>query len=324
MLAELAFSASDLAQTRFVVSPMWEVVASYRTLAADTVPDIHRRWAGQVRPRLGVVPPDGWLARLVPATGHLADFLTPPPDGPFPTLADELAAIRASDRDVLRAEVPHLSGLDPERRALLRDDPGTALGQVVAEVERYWEVALGPYWARIRTVLEADVFHRARQVAEHGAAHLLNDLHDGVRWDNDTLRVVRRHCVLNRTGTGAGLVLAPSVFVWSRVLTLASPAGPPQLAYPARGAGTLWERRATASTEAVAAVIGRSRTTLLTELEAPASTTELASRTGLSAPAVSQHLTALRAAGLVSAHRAGRSVLYARTTTADALLTAPA
>jgi DNA-binding transcriptional ArsR family regulator len=69
-------------------------------------------------------------------------------------------------------------------------------------------------------------------------------------------------------------------------------------------------------------VIGNSRVLLLTELESPASTTDLAGRSGLSAAGVSQHLTALRAAGLVSCHRAGRSVLYARTAVADALLAA--
>ncbi|MFD3681676.1 hypothetical protein [Streptomyces sp. NPDC058613] len=37
---------------------------------------------------------------------------------------------------------------------------------------------------------------------------------------------------------------------------------------------------------------------------------------------MSQHLTALRDAGLVTARRAGRSVLYARTAVAESLLTA--
>nr|WP_282190012.1 hypothetical protein [Streptomyces sp. S1D4-11] len=37
---------------------------------------------------------------------------------------------------------------------------------------------------------------------------------------------------------------------------------------------------------------------------------------------MSQNLTALRDAGLVSAHRAGRSVLYARTSVAETLLAA--
>lgn len=69
-------------------------------------------------------------------------------------------------------------------------------------------------------------------------------------------------------------------------------------------------------------MLGRSRTRLLTELDTPASTTELAHRTGLSPAGVSQYLTALRDAGLVSAHRAGRSVLYARTAAAETLLKA--
>lgn len=113
----------------------------------------------------------------------------------------------------------------------------------------------------------------------------------------------------------------PSVFAWPRVLTRSVVPDPPQLAYPARGIGTLWEPRTPVAGEAVAAVLGRSRTLLLTELDTPASTTVLAQRSGLSAAGVSQHLTALRNAGLVTAHRAGRSVLYARTSVADALLT---
>jgi DNA-binding transcriptional ArsR family regulator len=67
-------------------------------------------------------------------------------------------------------------------------------------------------------------------------------------------------------------------------------------------------------------MLGRTRTILLAELEAPASTTELALRTGISVAGVSPHLTALRDAGMVSAHRSGRSVLYARTAVAESLL----
>nr|WP_285705359.1 helix-turn-helix domain-containing protein [Microtetraspora sp. NBRC 16547] len=70
-------------------------------------------------------------------------------------------------------------------------------------------------------------------------------------------------------------------------------------AYPARGVGTLWEHRPVTRLDAIAAVLGRSRAILLAESEAPASTTELARRTGVSAAGVSQHLTALRDAGIV-------------------------
>jgi len=58
---------------------------------------------------------------------------------------------------------------------------------------------------------------------------------------------------------------------------------------------------------------------MLADLDAPRSTTELSRRLSLSPATTSHHLTALRDAGLVSARREGRSVLYARTGLGDAL-----
>jgi DNA-binding transcriptional ArsR family regulator len=171
-------------------------------------------------------------------------------------------------------------------------------------------------------VLDADVFHRARQVAEHGAARLFNDLHTAVSWRDNALRLGRSKRLPARETAGAGLVLIPSAFTGPGLLTRVATPDPPQLAYPARGLGPLWEPRPATGTGALATVLGRSRTLLLSELDTPASTTELARRTGLSAAGVSQYLTALRDAGLVTAHRAGRSVLYARTGVAESLLTA--
>ncbi|MFB7860969.1 DUF5937 family protein [Streptomyces sp. NPDC056069] len=312
MESELSFSAADLAQTRFAVSPMWEVVTSFRLLRDNVDPPLHRRWAAQVRPRVERAGLDrGLLAKLVPGGTFLADFLTPTPAGPFPTLTGELDAIRAASPGLIRRDAGKLPVEEGE----------IDLDRLCAEIETYWELALAPYWARIRGLLEADVFHRARQVAEHGSARVLGELHETVRWDDGTLKLVRRSCSLTRDKAGSGLLLIPSAFAWPKVLTRSVAPDPPQLAYPARGIGNLWEPRITGSaTEAVAAVIGRSRALLLTELDTPASTTRLAATAGLSAAAVSQHLIALKHAGLVSAHRSGRSVLYARTAVADALL----
>ncbi|MFB6838770.1 DUF5937 family protein [Streptomyces sp. NPDC056361] len=326
MESGLSFSAADLAQTRFAVSPMWEVVTSYRILVRqpDTAP--HRRWVAQVRPRIARAGLDrGWLDALIPGHGYLADFLTPTPAGPFPTLESELDAIRRTPAAQVRHDLDMLAReengpRENPRSRVLREAPGDALGRIADEIESYWEIALAPYWARIQKVLEADVFHRARQVAEHGSARVLSELHETVRWDDGTLRLVRRHCSLTRNQAGSGLLLIPSVFAWPRVLTRSVHPDPPQLAYPARGIGTVWEPRTTGATDAVAAVLGRSRTLLLTELDTPSSTTQLATHCGLSAAGVSQHLIALRNAGLVTAHRSGRSVLYARTAVADQLL----
>ncbi|RSS44449.1 DUF5937 family protein [Streptomyces sp. WAC08241] len=320
---ELSFSAADLAQTRFAVSPLWEVVTSFRVLAQRSVSAPHQRWAAQVRPRIVRAGLDrGRLAALVPADGYLADFLNPTPAGPFPTLGAELDAIRRTPAEQVREDLRKLAAErgDGGRLQSLHDDPEAVLPKVTDEIETYWELALAPYWARVQKVLEADVFHRARQVAEHGTARVLSELHETVRWDAGTLRLVRRHCALTRGQAESGLLLVPSVFAWPRVLTRSVHPDPPQLAYPARGFGAVWEPRTTAATDAVAAVLGRSRTLLLAALDTPASTTQLATHSGLSAAGVSQHLTALRNAGLVTSHRSGRSVLYARTSVADQLL----
>jgi DNA-binding transcriptional ArsR family regulator len=320
VLSELTFAADDLALTRFAISPMMEVVTSFRLVTADVTHPVHRGWLDQVRPRVAAARlGSGFLSELVPQTGYLADFLTPPPGEQAPTIETELAAIRATPADDVRADVDKLGATGPRGHAL-RANPDVQLGRVVEEIETYWQVVLAPYWARIRVALEADVFHRARQVAEFGAAHLFNDLHATLSWDDNTLRMIRRHCGLVRESTGRGLLLIPSAFTGC-VLTWSRRPHPPELVYPARGVGTLWEHRPVPRGDAIAAVLGRSRAMLLTELEGPASTTELARRTGISAAAVSQHLTTLRDAGMVSAHRAGRSVLYARTAVAESLLT---
>ncbi|MDJ0345663.1 DUF5937 family protein [Streptomyces sp. H10-C2] len=326
MLAELVFSAADLAQMRFAVSPMWEVAPSFRLLTSGSAHPVHRSWVEQVRPRMAAAGLDrGWLAELIPPSGYVPDFLNPAPSGPGPTLAVELAGILSAPVDRVRRDLDHLrrhQGRLGRRLRSLYAEPQARLVQVAEEIEAYWELALAPYWARIRAVLDADVFYRARQVAEHGAGHLFNDLHTSVSWDDNALQLVRRKQPLSRMTAGAGLLLVPSAFTGPGLRTRVTPPDPPQLAYPARGVGSLWEARPTTRTDAIAGVLGRSRTLLLTELETPASTTELAHRTGISAPGVSQHLTALRAAGLVSAHRAGRSVLYARTSVADSVLAA--
>jgi DNA-binding transcriptional ArsR family regulator len=326
-MAELAFSTSDLAQMRFAVSPMWEVVTSFRLLstrgwdlprpgAADSPAKhpVHRRWIEQVRPRMMAAGLDrGWLAELIPPSGYLPDFFNPAPAGPAPTLEVELADILAASDEQVRKDLDHLKnhqdGSAPRLKTLYAD-PEACLPRVAEEIKTYWELALAPYWARIRVVLDADVFHRARQVAEYGAARLFSDLHNSVSWDDNALR---------RKTAGAGLVLIPSAFAGPGVFTRVRKPQPPQLAYPARGVGSLWDTRTVTATSAIAAVLGRSRTLLLTELDAPASTSELAQRTGISAAGVSQHLTALRDAGLASAHRTGRAVLYARTAPAELL-----
>lgn len=323
-MLELALSPADLARVRFAVSPLWEVVASVRVLKTASPDPLHLRWTTAVRQRLHDAGLD-WevLSALVPVpTRVIPDFLSPPPATPEPELERELHTLRATPADDVRRILEEMPGPRPPVLESLHADPPAGLDGLARTIADYWELALAPYWPRMRKVLDGDVLYRARRVAEGGTQQLFDDLGPQVTWDGDTLHVVNQHFSRAVTLDGRGLLLVPSIFVWPRVFAKLDRPWQPTLRYPPRGVATLWERDRADGPAALAGVLGRSRTLLLTELAGPASTSDLATRTRLSASGVSQHLTALRAAGLVRAHRAGRRVLYERTETAEALLAA--
>ena len=70
----------------------------------------------------------------------------------------------------------------------------------------------------------------------------------------------------------------------------------------------------------LAALIGRTRTSLLESLADPRTTSELARRIGVSAASVSQHTAVLREARLITTSRAGKAVVHTLTPLGNALL----
>lgn len=322
-MLELAFSTEDVMRIRFAFSPLWETVVSVRALRQPARWALHLPWVRRARAALdeaGVDP--GPLLDLVPApTRYIPDFLTPPPTTPMPDFAAELAAMRATGAEQVRTDLGRMPGGGPFA-VRLAADPAAGLAELADVVEAYWRVALEPYWPRIRGLLEGEIAYRARRYADGGAYLLFDDLHKEVSWADGRLYVRHKHWHDSRSLDGAGLVLVPSVFSWPSVYSISQRPWQPTLLYPPRGVATVWESGTAAGPEALAGVLGRARAALLAELTAPASTTELSRRTGLTAGAVSQQLALLRSAGLVVPHRAGRSVLYARTGIADALLSA--
>ncbi|MDG4861126.1 winged helix-turn-helix domain-containing protein [Streptomyces sp. T-3] len=317
-MLELEFTAEDMARTRFAISPLWEVVAGLRVLLGADEQGLHRRWAEPVRARIAAAKLDLTpLAALVPPPSpSIPGFLCPPPTTPWPSLDVELTILRRTPRELLRALSPYARpGVD----AIL-EDPDRRLGELADLIEAYWEIAMAPYWPRILTLLEGDILYRARRFAEGGTRLLFDDLDPQLGWASGRLRIDHRHLRGVRTLAGRGLLLAPSAFVWPRIFSTTDAAYQPALRYSPRGIGTLWEASPSPASQALAGVLGRSRARLLAELSAPTTTTDLSRRTGLTPGGVSQHLTALRAGGLVTAHRAGRVVLYARTRVAEELL----
>jgi DNA-binding transcriptional ArsR family regulator len=322
MVLTLDFSADDLARTHFACSPLWETVESLRVRQDPAAAVVHGPWIAASARRLDGFAVEELLA-LVPPNGYIPDFLTPPPDDAFPSMQTELEHLRATPPERVRADVARrFAGgpLPPLARPYL-EHPAHALDRVAALLEEYWERALEPEWPRIRALLEREVTERARQQALEGTGSLLADLHPAITWRSCRLCVRGRHQGRVRLG-GRGLTVIPNVFVWPLACSMVADPWPPALVYPPRGVGTLWAPKTGDGQEALDALLGRTRASVLRALDAPCSTTELARRMDLTPGAVSLHLTVMHEAGLLIRQRDGRSVLYRPSTIGEALLAA--
>src|SRR5512133_138140 len=287
----LRFGPAALAHVRFAISPLVEVRRSRRLLDDPGAGALHLPWVVETRKLTADL--DLSLLRALDPTGvYTPDFVSPPPDTPLAELEDELAVVAATPPEQARAEVQRSYRRKPRLPDVLERfvaDPAAGLAEVVALLRVYWERTLAPHWPRVRTLLEGDVLHRARQMADGGADRLFADVDPTVSWADG-------------------------------VLLVTDPRWQPTLVYPARGVGTLWEADRPPVPDALGALLGKVRAAVLLALDRPRSTTDLARSLGVSAGGVSQHLGILRAAGLVHGHRVGRVVLYLRSPAGDGLV----
>jgi DNA-binding MarR family transcriptional regulator len=121
---------------------------------------------------------------------------------------------------------------------------------------------------------------------------------------------IHAHDRYDRAARGAGMLFVPSVFAWPDVYVAARPPWRPTLAYPARGAADLWSSREAPRNASLAALVGARRASVLTRLDTPHTTLELAHALGLSPGAASTQVTTLWRAGIADRTRVGRRVFY--------------
>jgi DNA-binding transcriptional ArsR family regulator len=323
-MIEIVLAHTDLARVRFAHSPVEELVASLRVLRDPGRQDMFGRWLSAVQERLRGLRLD-LLTALAPTGRYLPAFLLPPPTESWPVLADQLAAVAATPPAAVRAELDKIREDGPLPGALrpLYQDPGAHLPAVVQEMQRYWQAALQPVWERLRAISMADLAYRMEQFAASGLAVVLDGLHPDVAFERDRLQLHKpQQCHHHVDLAGAGILLVPCVFTWPTLSIGCTGVEQPMLVYPPRGVAALWQEPPAARPDPLAALVGRTRATLLATLDLPRTTSQLAAQLGLSPAAVSQHLQILKQAALVTARRRGRLVLYQRSATATALLAA--
>jgi DNA-binding transcriptional ArsR family regulator len=332
MAISIRLSSDDLAETRFAFSPIWELGMSlYKPMRDPSKHALHLPWVQEAKEAIrgrdleilfAMVPPPGLPPVLHP---YIPDFLTPAPETPFPQFEEELEHVARTDPARISVELSHMieSLGDADVPALtheIRADPEPFLGRLVEQMREYWKLTIEPHWPRIRSLHEADVTYRARQLALGGAELLFSDLHPSLSWEDGQLVIDKQMCEDIDAG-GRGLLLIPAVFDWPGIALLMDEDLQPTVSYSPRGIAEIWDEPEDARGDgAMDDLIGGTRADILRVLTVPMTTTELANRLHLTPAAVSQQLGVLRRAGVVDARRQGREVYSELTASGRRLL----
>jgi DNA-binding transcriptional ArsR family regulator len=324
MALTLDLSVRELASTRFAISPLSETITGLQQLAVWREP-VHRPWIRWASAELAARPlamPRTWPLIVSNRPGW-PQFLLPAPGGPDTTIEDNLATLRRTTADQVRASLKRAFGDElPASAAELAAHPATGLRAIAAELREAHARLIAPHWPRIRAVLEADIAYRARQLAAGGAARLFAGLHQDLRWHEGRLTLVdvaRGNRESHATAPG-GLILMPLVLGPPYVLVKLHTTTQTTVRYPARGAAALWSAGTRPPAGSAVRLLGRRRAALLEALRSPATTSGLARVLHVSPSAVSQQVGVLRDSGLVISERTGRSVLHRATERGLALL----
>ncbi|MFF7388553.1 helix-turn-helix domain-containing protein [Streptomyces scabiei] len=323
-MLRIHFGWRDLENVRLLQQPdpLWELMCAVCRLQTDEGPLEFGHWRQRSTHLLSRDARADTALRtlrtLIPATGYIPDFLTPPVSGEH--LDAALDKVRATPRERLVAELTRLASSRPV--------PGWVRGPherhtstllLTADALRdSFRVLLEPYWRQVRTAVGDDVAVRARAALGGGTGALLAGLHPFARWNPPYLDVdypVERELRLE----GRGLTLVPSYFCWRRPTALADPGLDPVLVYPV--AKQPFDNALTGE-EGLERLLGRTRSAVLAEVAGhrTRTTADVARTLHLAPASASYQIGVLRGAGLIVSRRAGKRVEHSATPLAHGLL----
>ncbi|MFF8717524.1 ArsR/SmtB family transcription factor [Streptomyces sp. NPDC015184] len=325
-MLRIHFTSKDLARVTLGYNnslPVSEAVMSLQALRRGSGPRFsawrHHLAGKQLPSRVSL------LGSLVPASGWAPDFLTPGPNYASPTTG-AFDAIRATPRRRLAAELRRLSSHRrlPAWTHLLADGDREALDTVADALTAYYDVAITPYVDRMRAVLDADHAWRVHTMARLGVGAVLAGLHPTVRWEEPVLELAgfAGQDQVDFHLEGRGLLLSAHIFCGPHPRALLNEVGTPVLVY-----APVWNLQSDSlvgapadarpcASAALAALLGRTRAAVLEALASPAghNTKQLAECLAISPASASEHVAALRAAGLVTSLRHANMVRHTATT----------
>jgi DNA-binding transcriptional ArsR family regulator len=309
-MLRLWLKPADLTRIRFAerLHPAGTVLLASQSLRLPSVAASFPALAQRVAESLPALRP---LHHLMPSQGFAPDFMTPRQG--LTSIEDGLEAIRSTPAGRVRAEVAAAytdTTVSAARRRFAAADP-LVLETLVAAMRAYFHQVLAPDWPALNRAYRQVVRDTASRYALTGADGVLTGLHRAIRWRAPVLEVDAWQDGEVRL-SGHGVVLVPSAFAGPRPRVLVEPHGPALVVYPVEPSVALGGR---GTSDPLAGLFGRTRAAVLMSLARPGrhTTSSIARQVGISVSSSSEHLSALRAAGLVTSRRDGGAIVH-RTT----------
>ena len=303
---------ADLTQIRFAdrLHPAGTVLLASQALRQQPVAAALPALARRVATAAPVLRP---LHHLLPSQGFVPDFMTPW-DG-LASIEEGLDAIRATPVKRVRAEVSAAYAdvtVSVARRRFAAADP-QVLDTLVTAMRSYFHQVLAPDWPVLQRIHRRFVGEAASRYALAGADGVLTGLHRAIRWRAPVLEIDTWQDGEVRLG-GHGLLLVPSPFAGPRPRVLVGSGRPALIVYPVEPPAELDSRPA--GSAALAGLFGRTRSAVLIQATRPGrhTTSTFARQAGISVSSSSEHLSALRAAGLTASRREGGAIVHRVTT----------
>ncbi len=305
MMLRIHLTSTDLGRVE-ISGPdmMTELVTSAQMLTQGL---LGPRYAGLGRDVPTAARP---LLQLVERPDSCPDFLTPGGSLDFRSALD---AVLATPTPQLRRE------LASYHDHTWTHEPASVRRALAGAIDSYYRQAFRARWHDVAAIASSDQALRAHTLARHGLDGLLNDIYPTISWRSPTLIITCEYARglqydLDLHLRGRGLRVVPVTAI-DRPYLLDRPGAPYEILYPARASAS---RRHTP--DALGTLLGRTRFLILSCVGAGATTTQLATRVGVSMPSASEHATVLRKTGLIVSDRVGGAVVHRITALGTALL----
>ena len=328
-MIHIVLSRSTVESTRIAISPLSELVGALELLhrhGPRPVPWPYTDWAKRARDVLRSMPGTAPLhiyGKLLDMrrTQRTPDVFHPVPDSAALRLDDELDLLRRTPQSLVDAQLAtHCPHGPPNWLATYQTDRSRSFAALAENLSVFWHTAMQPFWPKMRTVLEEEVVFRARAIVTDGAETLLGELSGVTRWAPPVLSLPKTHDS-RVTTAGQRLLLVPLIFADQQVTCSTDHPDLLRLTYQSRGTAVLAPGTPPLPTpDRLVTLLGRRRAQVLRALTTSATTSGLAAVLGIPPSTVSEHLSALHAAGVVQRRRAGRQVFYGLEPTGHTLL----